>query len=96
MSTGPAPSAADRAIAIITSFRLSDEDDEVGEEMFEILDDLGRAIHQAETIEQLEQSCEALSNTVIVLCALIDALIDHCPKDVELSGLAQQLTGSLS
>lgn len=95
MSLTPVPNAADRAIAIVTSFQLSADDEELGEELFEVLDDLVRPIVAAESAEDLTAAQEALSNTVIVLAALIDGLMYHCDKEVQLPDLAAQLTGSL-
>lgn len=68
----------------------------MGEELFVVVDDLVQAVINSKTPEELELAQTAISNTMIVLAALVDGLIDECPKDVQLSEIAELLTGSLA
>lgn len=93
---GTNPTAADRAVAIVTSFQLSDEDEELGEKLFEIVDDLVQAVLHATTPEDLERAQMAISNTFIMMAAIVDGVIGECPKDVQLHEIASTFTGSLA
>lgn len=89
------PTAADRAIRIVTSFQLSEEDEELGEELFDVVDEMVQNILLSSTPEELERAQMQIANTMIVMAALVDGLMDECPKDVVLAEIAELLTGSL-
>lgn len=93
---GTNPTAADRAVAIVTSFQLSGEDEELGEELFDVVEDLVKAILLAQTEEELERAKTAISNTFIMMAAIVDGVIDECPKEFQLAEIASQFTGSLA
>lgn len=95
--------AIERAIAIITAFCTTIEsdsfDEEAGEALFDIIDDLERPLLNASTDEEEEVAREAFSKTIIALAAMINsllcALVDETDKFDVLAGIAEQLYRSM-